>query len=422
MDLPAKSLATAKLVLDRERAELQPYAPDDRDLYVERGEETYDDLLSEAESACVQDRPFRWFYTGHTGAGKSTELNRIVKSERLLEGYLPVVYRVRDSLDINDLDFTDLILAIGQAVSQIAKSAEVKIDPELAERIEKWGAETQIETEQELGGQAKGGIEWNLLFAKASAEIQAGGTKKTTIREKLRDQLTDFIALVDDLATDIEAKKRRRVLVVLDTLDHVDHHPIREIFTKHWASISRTRVSLLTVIPLPMINEPDFMARVEDNFSLLPNIRVHAKPGADKLDREGFAFFKEVIRRLAELDLFSDAALRDIFRLSGGMLRDMIGIAGDACKHADRENPNGKVSTAHVRRVLEDRMAYFHRLLLKKDYEVLRTVAANPHPLGFDGMGPLLHLKAILYFPNGRGWYALNPAVQAILDEAEPQG
>jgi len=377
-------------------------------------------MLSEAESAALGQRPFRWFFTGHTGAGKSTELNRAINDPRLVAKYLPSVFSVREKLDINNLDFTDLLLGIAQSAVAIAGDAKVKIPAELQKRISNWGREAEVETE--LGGEAhaKGGLEWNLLFGKASAEIQAGGSRKQTIREKLRDSLTDFITLIDELAQTIESATHRRPLILLDGLDHVDFRPIREIFTNHWASISKPRVSLLIVVPLPLLNEQGFMAYVQDNYSLLPNIKVFQEPNSQKLETDGFKFFKDVISRLADLDLFTDEALREIFRLSGGMLRDMIGIAGDAAKYADAEDPHGKVKPAHVERVLNDRKAYFRRLLSAKDYDVLRRIRGNPYPLGFDGIGPLLHLKAIIFYPNGEGWYGVHPAVQAILDAAPP--
>jgi hypothetical protein len=218
--------------------------------------------------------------------------------------------------------------------------------------------------------------------------------------------------------TDDEKKKKRKVLVILDTLDHVDQKPIRDIFTQHWSSISRPKVSLLIVAPLFIIHMQELMAEVQDNYTLLPNIRVNRSPGSEELDMEGFKFFKEVIRRLASLDLFTSEALEAIFRLSGGMLRDMIGIAGDACRHADRDDPEGKVQPKHVQKVFDTRVAHFRRLLSKSDYKTLQEIADNPYPLGIDGMAALLHLKAILYFPNGEGWYEVHPAVKAILDKA----
>jgi len=417
MKLPAQSLADAKIVLDRERAELDPRFPEDRCLYVDRDLETHQALITEAQSAYVSKRPFRWFFTGHTGAGKSTELNRIVASAEVIEHYVPYIYRVRDNLDVHNLDFTDLILGIAQSVASVASTSKVTVSKALHHRMDKWGSDTELETELGISGTGKTGIEFNALVFKASAEVQAGGEKRKIVREKLHESLTDFIKLIDDLVAAVEKKEKKRVLVIIDTLDHVDHRPIRDIFTNHWASLSRPKVSLLTVIPLPMLFEPQFMAAVSTNVSLLPNVKVYSSPNSAGLDAGGFDFFRTVLSRLAELNLFSDDALRELFRLSGGMLRDMIGLAGDACKYADIDKAD-QVDPKHCTRVLDERKAFFRRLLKGSDYEILRMLRDNPRPLGIEGLGPLLDLKAVIFYPNGEGWYGLNPAVQSILDAA----
>lgn len=178
-------------------------------------------------------------------------------------------------------------------------------------------------------------------------------------------------------------------------------------------------MSLLIVIPLPLLLEPQFMGSVQDNFSLLPNIKVFSKPASLDLDPAGFEFFREVMAHLADPALFTEDALREIFRISGGMVRDMIGYAGDACKYADQDNPRGKVELKHVHQVLDDRKAFFRRLLTRADYDILSGVLENPTPLGIEGLGPLLHLKAVIYYPNGEGWYGLHSAVAAILESAK---
>ena len=117
------------------------------------------------------------------------------------------------------------------------------------------------------------------------------------------------------------------------------------------------------------------------------------------------------------MTLFTEDALHELFRLSGGMLRDMIGVAGDACKYADIDGAE-QVEPKHVKRVMDERKAFFRRLLTSADYQILGKLRDNPRPLGIEGLGPLLHLKAVIFYPNGEGWYGLNPAVQSILDAA----
>jgi hypothetical protein len=77
-----------------------------------------------------------------------------------------------------------------------------------------------------------------------------------------------------------------------------------------------------------------------------------------------------------------------------------------------------QVEPKHVKRVMDERKAFFRRLLTSADYQILGKLRDNPRPLGIEGLGPLLHLKAVIFYPNGEGWYGLNPAVQSILDAA----
>ncbi len=387
MKLPAKTLAEAKLVLDRERPELDPARPEDKRLYVERDAAVHDRLITKAVATAANRQAFRWFFTGHTGTGKSTELNRIVRNPELASHYIPHIYRVRDSLDVHNLDFTDIILGIAQSVAGLAANGDVAVPKKLQERMQKWGQETELETQLGFSPEGKGGVEFNLLIGKATLEVQAGGEKRKIVREKLSESLTDFITLIDDLVAAVERKIKKKILVVIDTLDHVDHRPIRDIFTNHWATLSRPKVSLLIVVPLPLLLEKQFMASVENNYSLLPNIKVLSKPASQDLDPAGFEFFQEVIAHLADLALFTEDALREIFRVSGGMVRDMIGYTGDACQYADHDNPRGRVELKHVQQVLDDRKAFFRRLLIRADYDILSRVQEDPTPLDSAGSG-----------------------------------
>ena len=225
MKLPVKTLAEAKLVLYRQRPALDERDPSQKAFYVPRPLDTYADFIDEATAAFKSGSPFRWFFTGHTGAGKSTELNRLTASPELDEHYLPYIYRVLDNLDVNDLQFTDLLLGLAQSIMELARAHKVKIPKTLDTRIADWDKEIEIEREFTGSAAAKAGLEFNLWFAKASTEVQAGGEKKRIIREKMRESITSFIALVDDLAHKVETVRKKKLLIVFDQLDHVPQGP-----------------------------------------------------------------------------------------------------------------------------------------------------------------------------------------------------
>ena len=204
-------------------------------------------------------------------------------------------------------------------------------------------------------------------------------------------------------------------LCLLDGLDHVDVGPCLKLFNNYFVTLMKPKVAKLIVVSLAILNDREFGANAHKIHSTLPNIKVFAKARSKSVAPNGLAFHRNVISKYANPDLFSDETLESLFRLSGGILRDMIRNCGDACGFADDEGA-GRVEKEHVERIWNEQTGFFRRVLKKADYEVLRQVEEDPYPEGFDGIPPLLHLKAIIFYPNGEGQYGVHPAVQRLLD------
>ncbi len=409
----AQTLDDASIALDGHNV-LDPKHPDFAHYYVKR-QEGGSKIVREAIAAQKNGRPFHWFYTGHTGAGKSTELNRLIDNDKLRKHYLPLLISISDEFDIHNIDYTDVIFAMAKACAAEADRLKCKIPPELAKRIDSWGKE--IITEESIQTQTKGkaGLKISLPFLVLGEEIKSGGGKRKTIRDKIYDDITGFIHLLDSLTQALVNATGRMPLCVLDGLDHVDVGPCLQLFNNYFVTLMKPNVAKLIVVPLAILNDREFGANANKIHSTLPNIKVFAGPGSKKIDLDGLSFSKNVISKYANLDLFSDEALESLFRLSGGILRDMIRNCGDACGFADDERAD-KVEQEHVERIWNEQTGFFRRVLKKADYEVLRQVEGDPYPEGLDGIPPLLHLKAIIFYPNGEGWYGVHPAVQRLLD------
>src|SRR5574338_1237570 len=58
-------------------------------------------------------RPPKFFFSGHRGCGKSTELQHLLSSSQLRRKYWPIHFSIRDETDYLDIDFRDVLLAIG---------------------------------------------------------------------------------------------------------------------------------------------------------------------------------------------------------------------------------------------------------------------------------------------------------------------
>lgn len=409
----AESLYDASIDLDGHNV-LDPEHEDFKQLYVPRtdGNKT---IVREAIAAIKKDRPFHWFYTGHTGAGKSTELNRLIHDKNLKKHYLPLRISISDEFDVANLEYTDVIFAMAKACAIAADRLKCHVPKELSERIKLWGKDVVTEESVQTQTEGKAGLKVSLPFLALGEEIKSGGAKRKTIRERMYDDITGFIHLLDDLTDTLAKSKKKMPLCVLDGLDHVDVGPCLELFNNYFVTLTKAKLAKLIVVPLAILNDGKFGANVHKIHSTLPNIKVYTKPDSKDLDPDGLAFCRNVISRYANLELFSDEAMNSLFELSGGILRDMIRNCGDACGLADDDDAQ-QVELKHAEAIWNEQATFFRRVLKKADYEVLRNVSENPYPEGLDGIPALLHLKAVIFYPNGEGWYGVNPAVQRLLD------
>ena len=124
--------------------------------------------------------------------------------------------------------------------------------------------------------------------------------------------------------------------------------------------------------------------------------------------------FIKIISRYVDMNSFSDNTLESLFELSAGIVRDMIRLTGMACGYGDRAG--GKILTMeHVQKLWDEETSRFRGLIKSSDYELLEYVDNYPHPVGLNRFGALFHLKAVIFYPNGEGWYGLHPVIRRIM-------
>jgi ABC-type nitrate/sulfonate/bicarbonate transport system ATPase subunit len=104
--------------------------PEDRQYYIDfskvRGAKIIEELgrtitLLSEESTCQ-------LFTGHIGCGKSTELLRL-KAELEKQDFHVVYFESSQSLDMADVDVTDILLAIAREVSQSLEAIKINLKP-----------------------------------------------------------------------------------------------------------------------------------------------------------------------------------------------------------------------------------------------------------------------------------------------------
>jgi hypothetical protein len=406
----AHSLEEASILLDGHRS-LVPGTTDYHRLYVERPQ-VESHLIREAIRAQRGRHPFHWCFTGHTGSGKSTELNRIMADPRL-GAYLPLRVDLEAEFDIHNIDYTDLLLAMARACAEQADHLGCPVPKPVSRAIERWGAEVFTEEEIHTRTEGQAGLKVTLPFLALGEEVRSGGGKREVIRSKISKDVVEFTRLIDELAAVLEGHTGKRILCVIDGLDHIDVKPALDLLNDHYLTFKMPRISKILVIPVALLNTP-FLATIEGRYSTVPNIKVFRQPGDGTLDDSGFGFYKDVVSRYVALDRFTEEALASLCRLSAGILREMIRNTGDACGYAT-DASSQRVGAEHVEPVWNQIMRFYRNQLRAADYKVLRKVEEHPLEAGIDGLPPLLNSKAVVFYPNGEGWYGVHPAVRRLM-------
>lgn len=172
--------------------------------------------------------------TGHRGCGKSTELKQI---QGALEdaGLFCVYFDVEEVLDVQDIEYLDVLLAIARVVNERLHEAGMDLPKDLLMHLNNWFADivfTKEEYEErETALESEFGIDTAkvplLRFLTAiTSSIRSGGDQRVRLRKRIRRELNDFFERLNDLLT--AAQKRIRedyddLVVIVDGLEKMPY-------------------------------------------------------------------------------------------------------------------------------------------------------------------------------------------------------
>src|SRR5439155_11096305 len=112
-----------------------------KDWYVERPDnpnETIKVLLLNDPTA------LKILFSGHIGSGKSSALNCLAIDADIKKKFFIVKFSVQRDLNIFDLTYSDLLLAIGKRLFDAADEAGLPLEDKLLNDLEKWTTEVAV--------------------------------------------------------------------------------------------------------------------------------------------------------------------------------------------------------------------------------------------------------------------------------------
>ena len=431
MPEPARTLRDAFNAVDPAQP-LQPGDPRYVDCTDVRGDE---DVVGTLFNAITRsDRSLHQLCTGHRGSGKSTELLRL-KARLEQAGYEVIYFEADDDLDLNDLEYSDLLLAAARRIEAGARERGVSLDQEL-KSIERWFAEVVYsqqewrQMERELQAEASLGIGLPegipliaRLFAKLTGQIKTGQAVKQEVRRKLDQQVSQLIAGVNDLLQRLEVevrnKGRQGVVLVVDNLDRVTLRDLEggrtsheALFVEHGEPLRALKCHAIYTVPISMLysTKATQLTSLFPRYQIVPMIRVSDRNG-DEFPK-GLARLRDILARRIDLSpLFEPDALDALCRASGGHPRQLMALTTYAIDYADERAPRpvaAKAAARAVGRLVNE----YGRMIPEAHFPLLARVHRLKSVQNDRDHQTMLYNLSVLEYTDGQpAWHDVHPVV-----------
>ncbi|MEA1894136.1 MAG: hypothetical protein U9N36_02835 [Euryarchaeota archaeon] len=331
-------------------------------------------------------QPPKYFFFGHRGCGKSTELNRLAADEDIGQKFFVVKYSVRDVYDVNNLNYVDVLFSIGAQLYLQYEDSGRELRPELMADLEVWRSsivERISEEERSFWTSIGGGVKG--FFFTMLAKISVEDTTRKIIREVIEPRLSELIEKINLIVADIEGREGKNVLVIIDDLDKPNLEQATEIFYNSQTAITKPVCHIVYTVPISMFFAPKFTAIRETRF-LLPNIKLHAKNDRASRYEPGYDLLNTFIFKRMKEDLIEPDAVDLATRMGAGVFREsarIMQIAADSAIERGRDC----ITKEDVEKAGQEIRSDFKRILKTDDYVILKELYEDNEIRGIEKIG-----------------------------------
>ena len=394
-----------------------------REFWVDRQGNPFQDLKGQILGST---HPTKFLFAGHRGSGKSTELNRLMAEKEIDRRFLLVHFSAKDTLDLADATYTDLLVATASTIIVRAADSRLAFGQSLAKRIEGWQGritERLKQDDESWGAAAELGLK--AFFGRFLLRLKRESRTRTVVRQVVEAQVSELLQMLVDLVTEVNiglAGKSRELLVIVEDLAKIVEFPkAQELFQRSGPYFSELPFKAVFTVPLalhyhPVLNE--IVGAFGTSF-FLPNVRLWEQDDAerslrDKDQNPGFQTLKKFVEKRMALSLVEDDALEEAIRMSGGLMRELAWIVHDACNKA-RVRGLERISLDVVLATVAHLRDQYERQLGDERWEVLERVWETRTQGGSELSLQLLHSRHILEFRNAQRWCDVHPVLLSAL-------
>lgn len=360
-------------------------------------------------------RPPKFFFSGHRGCGKSTELLHLLSNKEIEKKYWTINFSIREETDIIDLDFRDVLLAIGSRLFREYRRRGGELPEQLLKELNGWKGKVEKQISTVLDGRISEyelGASIDAFFANAGLKMKLEPATRVELRQFVETDITGLIAIINHIAAAIYSQERRIPLILIDDMDKPDLDRARAIFHDRREIIMQPNCAIVYTVSSALFYSKEFDA-IRDQALFLPNINLRS-PEMETPVREGYQILEKFVTVRMNSSLIHPAALELAITNSGGVFRELARIIRTSIGRARRRKA-AQIEVEDVEWSATEIRNEYRRILDKEDLKLLKKIQESKKLEFSDRIRPLLQLLALLEYRDQENWCDVHPVLRKML-------
>lgn len=431
--MPSSELKIARTVAEATSAlEFRPL-PDGDPRWVDFSPGRGEDAMSQLRRMFERGAPghfSRVAFVSHRGAGKTTELNRLMAA--LKDNYHSLYIEANTELDANRFTIEDLLLVLARSLEKLLREKLNHSAAEELKEIEEWFAShivtaamgkqyvADIQAEAEAGGAIP--FFASLMF-RITAICKTESEHRTKVENELRKYPGTLTSSVNRLLETVRKPlSQKKLLIVIDNLDRYPPEVIDQLLVENADRLRELQMNLLVTPPISLVYKPVSQS-IDTLFptSFLPTVRLRGKDDPyDSIGGTGKKVLMEALARRIDLAvLIPDEKARDrLLFASGGAIRELLQLAQSATLEVDQ----GPLDLAVIERVLQKQRQRLRDRVDTNGWWDAVVRIAKTKCLHDDPSCQQLLFQRLVFHYNGEGWYDIHPLLTEVPEFKDRMG